>query len=255
MPILPPKPQYPSSWKHYPLWNRVRNAILACPDHFSTPTNIEGLLATDIYTLNTTLAATIEEAFVKTLNDLRSVWDVSKEYETYAFERQAQTFPDVILRKQTNGSDILLGIELKGWYLLAKEEVPTFRFTVTEGACNPWDFLVVVPWVLSNVLAGTPELYRPYVQTAQYCAQQRNYYWTKERKARESREIISPKGIHPYPQKSDNISDKAVSDSGNNFGRLARYGVMTEYIEQMQRSLIRGIAVKDWQKFFKKHRS
>ena len=251
-----PKPTEPSSWTHYPLWQRVRNAIFACHDHFSTPTNIEGLLATDIYTLNTTLAATIEESFVKTLNDLRSVWDPEKQYETYAFERQAQTFPDVILRKQTNGSDILLGIELKGWYLLAKEEVPTFRFTVTEAACALWDFLVVVPWVLSNVLAGTPELYRPFVQTAVYCAQKRNHYWVEERKTRgESREIIVPKGIHPYPQKADNIADKAVSDSGNNFGRLARYGLMDEYIAQMQKSLIRGIAVKHWQSFFKKHRS
>lgn len=32
-------------------------------------------MATDIFTLNTTLAATIEESVVKTLNNLRSVWD------------------------------------------------------------------------------------------------------------------------------------------------------------------------------------
>lgn len=53
-----------------------------------------------------------------------------------------------------NGADVLLGIELKGWYRLAKEEAPTYRFTVTPAACNEHDLLVVVPWVLSNILAG-----------------------------------------------------------------------------------------------------
>ncbi len=87
-------------------------------------------MATDIFTLNTALAATIEDSMVKTLNDLRSVWDPKDEYETYAFVRQPQTFPDVVLRRVDNGEDVLLGIELKGWYLLAKEEAPTYRFTV-----------------------------------------------------------------------------------------------------------------------------
>ncbi len=40
-------------------------------------------MATDIFTLNTTLAATIEESVVKTLNDLRAVWDPKDRYPTY----------------------------------------------------------------------------------------------------------------------------------------------------------------------------
>ena len=32
-----------------------------------------------------------------------------------------------------------------------------------------------------------------------------------------------------YPLKKDKISDQAVHDSGGNFGRLARYGVMKDY--------------------------
>lgn len=119
-------------------------------------------MATDIFTLNTALGATIEDSMVKTLNDLRAVWDSSDEYETYAFVRQPQKFPDVVLRQIDNGEDVLLGIELKGWYLLAKEEVPTYRFTVTEAACNEHDLLVVVPWVLSNILAGSPVLCRSF---------------------------------------------------------------------------------------------
>ena len=133
-------------------------------------------MATDIFTLNTALAATIEDSMVKTLNDLRSVWDPGDEYETYAFVRQPQTFPDVVLRQIDNGEDVLLGIELKGWYLMAKEEAPTYRFTVTEAACNTHDLLVVVPWLLSNILAGSPVLFRPFVESALYCARKRNHY-------------------------------------------------------------------------------
>ncbi len=213
-------------------------------------------MATDIFTLNTALAATIEDSMVKTLNDLRSVWDPRDEYETYAFVRQPQTFPDVILRQIDNGEDVLLGVELKGWYLLAKEEAPTYRFTVTEAVCNAQDLLVVVPWVLSNVLAGSPVLFRPFVESALYCARKRNYYWLHERQVRgDPGKIESPSGVSPYPTSKSNISDQPTKDGGSNFGRLARYGLMDDYIAEMRTTLVRGIAVRDWQAFFKAHLS
>ena len=248
-----PQPSAPVDWQHYELWQRVRDSLYACPDHFSTPTTIEGLLATDIFTLNTPLAATIEESVVKTLNAMRSFWDPDKNYLAYTFVRQPQTFPDVVLRKTDNGEDILMGIELKGWYLLASEGVPTYRFMVTEKACNPQDLIAVVPWALSNILAGSPVLHRPFIEIAQYCAQKRNHYWQHERDTSSDVRIEVPQGVGPYPLKSDPISDKAVNDSGGNFGRLARYGLMDNYINSMRAALIRGIPVADWQKFFKSH--
>lgn len=252
----PPDRLEPIRWEHYELWRGVRSALYACPDRFSTSTNIEGLMATDIFTLNTPLAATIEDSMVKTLNDLRSVWDPRGEYKTYAFVRQPQTFPDVVLRQIDNGEDVLLGIELKGWYLLAKEEAPTYRFTVTEAACNTQDLLVVVPWVLSNILAGSPVLFRPFVESALYCARKRNHYWLHERQVRDSPGTInSPSGVLPYPASKSNISDQPTKDGGGNFGRLARYGLMDDYIAEMQATLVRGIAVSDWQAFFKAHLS
>lgn len=251
--LTPPEPRDPVEWEHYALWQRVRNALFAVPDHFATPINIEGLSATDIFTLNAPLAATIEDSFVRTLNALRPVWDPNSEYQTHSFVRQAQTFPDVVLRTIDNGSIPLMGIEMKGWYLLAKEKAPTFRFTQTAAACNPWDLLVVVPWVLSNVLAGAPVLFRPFVQPARYCAEKRNFYWQHERDAASDTGIHVPDGISPYPAKSDQISDKAAADSGGNFGRLARYGIMDGYIRQMQAELVRGIPVSSWHTFFKRH--
>ena len=146
-----------------------------------------------------------------------------------------------------------MGIELKGWYLLAKEQQPTYRFTVTADACNPWDLLVVVPWVLSNVLAGSPVLFRPFVQPAKYCALKRNYYWQHERSTTSDTGIEIPERVRPYPSKSDKISDKPYNDSGHNFGRLARYGIMNDYIDSMLAEPVRGIPVSDWLSFFTKH--
>lgn len=248
-----PVSEEPRGWEHFALWQRVRKAILATPDHFTTSTVIEGMLATDIFTLNAPLAATIEESVVNTLNALRPAWDPDAQYQTYSFVRQPQTFPDVLLRSIDNGTTPLKGIELKGWYLLAKERQPTYRFTVTADACNPWDLLVVVPWVLSNVLAGSPVLFRPFVQPAVYCARKRNHYWQHEREAAGDTSIRTPEGVHPYPEKSSQISDKPASDSGGNFGRLARYGIMDTYIRNMLAERIRGIPVSDWIAFFRQY--
>jgi hypothetical protein len=243
----------PTGWVHYELWKRVREAILALPNHFDSSTVIDGMLAPDVFTLHGALGATIEEEVVKTLNRIRSVWDPDKKYETYGFVRQPQTFPDVLLRKKTNGLDILLGIELKGWYLLNSEGVPNFRFVVNPRCCNPWDFLVVVPWVLSNVISGSPVVYDVFVEMAQYAAKQRNYYWEYGRTTTDDASISLAKDFKIYPLKKDKISDKAVYDPGGNFGRLARYGVMSEYVKTMMLTSVCGVSAEEWLRFFKSH--
>jgi len=250
-----PSPVEPAEWEHYELWKRVKQALFAVPNHFTTSTTIDGLLATDIFTLNAPLAATIEEAVVQTLNEMRPVWDPDSRYQTYSFVRQSQTFPDVRLQSVNNGIVPLMGIELKGWYLLSRERLPTYRFTVTREACNPWDLLAVVPWVLSNVLAGSPVLMRPFVQPARYCAERRNHYWQHERASQSNTGISVPDSVGPYPSKSDPISDRPQSDSGGNFGRLARYGIMTDYTEAMLKEPVRGVPVSSWIKFFRQHES
>ena len=105
-------------------------------------------------TLNDPLAASIEEIFVATLNRLHHAWDPDRRYERHAFVHQPRTFPNVILRQQQHGAQPLMGIELKAWHLLAREQAPSCRFTATEAACNPWDLVAVVPWISRTSLPG-----------------------------------------------------------------------------------------------------
>ena len=239
---LPPD----ESWPQFGVYRRVIDALYAIPAHFSSRTVIEGILATDVQTLNTVLGATIEEQVVATLNLMRPVWDPDDQYQSYFFQRQAQVFPDVLLKADRNGSDVILGVELKGWYLLAKEKEPNFRFTVTPAACARADLIVVVPWVLSNVLSGSPRAYKPFVAPARYAAEYRNHWWREIRQSRNDKGIIAPEGIAPYPAKSDLVSDHPVADRGSNFGRIARTGMMNDYITETLRLPLSGIPADEW---------
>ncbi len=240
----------------YKVFSRVREALFALPNYFRSDTSIEGILATDIFTLNTAFGATIEDQVVSTLNRMREVWDPDEEFIYHRFVRQPQTFPDVVLKKDTvitddQHNEILLGIELKSWYLLAKEGEPSFRFQVTPNACAEQDLIVVIPWTLNNVISGYPRIFPPYVELARYAAEYRNYWWECIRKTKLSTEIVSPKDVSPYPQKSDNISDKPISDGGNNFGRFARTGIMDNYLKVAKRESLCGIDAEHWLNFFR----
>lgn len=254
----PPEPQdIDPSDSHHDLYRRAREAILAVPAYFRTETVIEGVMATDIYTLGAVLAATIEQQVVRTLNGMREVWDPDGRYALYRFVRQAQVFPDVLLRRAPSSAaqeDILLGIELKGWYLLAKEGEPSFRYVVTESACAPRDLIAVVPWALSQVISGSPVILTPYVIEARYAAAYRNYYWQRLRQAKSNSAIRKPTNATPYPAKADEVADRPESDSGGNFGRLARTGIMDDYIVQVKQELLGGIQIQHWMAFFSSFR-
>lgn len=247
---IPPDP----NWEHHDLYARIREAIYSLPLYFKTETLISGIMATDIFTLNSTLGATIEEQVVRTLNDMRPIWDQDEKYRMYGFVRQSQTFPDVLFKRLSRRGDaeeIVLGLELKGWYLLAKEGEPSFRFVAASLACNPQDMIVVVPWALSNVISGSPRVFQPFVESARYAAEYRNYHWQQLRGTKLNTQIQFAEGIRPYPRKADRIADHPIADSGGNFGRLARTGIMDEYIEVAKSEPLGGIEAKHWLTFFK----
>jgi hypothetical protein len=248
----PKAPAYrpPPDWPHGPLFERVKETLTALPIYFRTETTIAGVIATDLHTLNTVLGATIEEQVVRTLNLLRKTWDPKDEYSLYSFVRQPQTFPDVRL-KRTAGDETLLGFDLKGWYLLAKESEPSLRFTATAAACAPQDLLVIVPWALNNVISGSPVLFEPFIVSAKFAADYRNHHWQYRRQAKTDPTIRSPEGAHPYPGKAVRINDDAASDSGNNFGRLARTGILNTHIAKLNETTLCGIKADFWRQFLK----
>lgn len=256
IPVEPKRNPPQSNQTVYKVYERVREALFALPTYFRSDTSIEGILATDIFTLNAAFGATIEAQVVSTLNQMREVWDPDEKFMYHRFVRQPQTFPDVLLKRDANRTDeneseILLGIELKSWYLLAKEGEPSFRFQVTPAACAKQDLIIVIPWALNNVISGYPKIFSPYVELAKYAAEYRNYWWKYIRKTKSSVEIVSPQNVSPYPQKSDKISDKPVFDGGNNFGRFARTGIMDSYLEIAKRESLCGIGAEHWLSFFK----
>lgn len=256
-PPAPVRTLPPESWSHYVLYCRVREALLSLPLYFRSQTVIEGIAATDIFTLNSALGATIETQVVATLNRIRKVWDPDDKYPLYGFVRQSQAFPDLVLRRspdaklQPNEEAPLFGIELKGWYLLAKEGEPSGRYKVTPSACAVADLLVVVPWVLSNILSGTPLVYAPYIESARFAAERRNFHWQHTRITQSDATIAQPPNATPYPRKADTVSDKPASDAGTNFGRFARAGFMDEFFDKARQELIAGIRAEHWLSFFK----
>lgn len=238
------------SYEHFALYRSIREAIAALPIYFRTETHIAGVMATDLHTLNNVLGATIEEQVVRTLNLVRTSWDPQGQYALYSFVRQPQTFPDVRLKKASS-NETLMGLELKGWYLLAKETEPSLRFQTTAAACAQQDLIVVVPWVLGNVISGSPILFEPFIESARYAAEYRNYHWQYIRKTSQDTSIETPESVEPYPSKSDQISDRAKYDSGGNFGRLARSGLMDDYLAKLNDVSLCGIRAVHWRDFLK----
>lgn len=238
------------------LRDRVIATLEAMPTYFEIDTRIEGVDATDLQAANTLLGASIEVQVVATLNRLRSLWDPDRKWLNYRFERQSQTFPDVrLISGYGPTADIALGIELKGWYLLSKEAVPTFRFTNTAASCAPHDLLCVVPWLFSNITSGTPVARDPWVASARWAAEYRNYWWGYIRKAKNGeRGISSPGNAHPYPTKDMQVSDVPEYDGGKNFGRLARVkGLMDSFIADRTTEHALGIPVRNWIAFLARH--
>jgi hypothetical protein len=255
MPFIEPIRQPPNKdWEHFAVWQKVYDLIEALPNYFKSEILIKGINVTDIYAVGSLFSAVIEAQIVDMLNKLRSIWDSENQYSNYTFIRQSQTFPDILLVNIQNNRNIIFGIELKAWYVFSKETEPSFRFTVDQDACGYPDLLVVMPWFLSEVLSGTPSLLFPYIELGKYAAEYRNYYWSKSRATSDrSPNIIRPpiQFRHPYPQSKMEASDKADGDKGNNFGRIARAGLLDDYLDKIKRIDYLGIRVVHWMKFFK----
>lgn len=256
-----------SHWPHRPLYDRVRQALYAVPGQFETELNIVGVKVPDLPSLNIALGASIEGAVVDTLNRTRGIWDPDGKYEAYSWQRFAQGFPDVrLMTDEPGAAPILMGIELKGYFVMSKELEPSFRFTTTEACCAEADLLVMYPWYLSQVVSGRPRLLKPWIEEAKYAARKRNYYWahgrpvglastTRQRwgrtRAGANTAITVPTGVNVYPGSKKRINDRPAEDDGGNFGRLARSGMMDDYVAELGDTMLSGIPLRGWVAFLK----
>jgi hypothetical protein len=260
-PPRPAVPDYPPrGTPHAEVIRSIHGALFALPSFFKSDLVVTEVLATDLFSFNASLGATIESQVVSALNELRTTWDPGRQYNNYRFVRQSQRFPDVVLRSSAPAerSDIIMGIELKGWYLLAKEREPSFRYVVTPAVCAAADLLVVFPWALSRVISGTPQIFQPYIIPARFAAEYRNWHWQYARRTGGDRSIAVSSADTNYPAKRDRISDVPALDGGGNFGRLARTQLMDDYMEAVFQETLSGIPVSAWQRFlsiFKEERS
>lgn len=133
--------------------------------------------------------------------------------------------------------------------MFSRRRRPSFRYKVTPAVCTDADLLVVVPWALSEVVSGTPKVFAPFVVGAKYAAEYKNWYWAHQRTGSGERGVILSNVTQNYPAKSDMISDKPRSDSGGNFGRLARTGLLDAYIGDLFNERLVGIPLSSWQRF------
>ena len=146
----------------------------------------------------------------------------------------------------------MLGIELKGWYLLAKEAEPSLRFQVTADACTTQDLIVVVPWALGNVISGSPILFEPFVESARYAAAFRNYHWQHMRRTRQSTDIETPVTVAPYPNKSrpDPSTSRESMAAAISAGWRGRE-IMDAYLQKLDDVQLCGIKTVYWREFLK----
>ncbi|MDR2380670.1 MAG: hypothetical protein LBE08_05770 [Bifidobacteriaceae bacterium] len=247
-PTPPLHPQLDPADPRTKLQAGVRNALLALPGEFTFDNPISGVDATDLFGLNSLLGTAIETEVVRTLNHLRKLWDSEGEWVGYSFERSSQAFPDVrLVRRDTDGVAIALGIELKGWWLFAKEGVPSLRYQVSPAACASHDLVCVVPWHLSNAVSGVASVIEPWIESARYAAEWRDYWWQHLRETDDDRRIDYPAAAAPYPTKAYLVSAVPAYDRGGNFGRLPRARpLMDSFIQRSRSYLVLGIPVSEW---------
>lgn len=253
----PKRPNLPKDDPLTKLSAGVRATLMALPGEFKFDHSVSGVAATDLFSLNTFLGAGIELEVVRTLNALRPIWDPESKWSTYRFERSSQAFPDVRLVDQASNSalPIALGVELKGWWMLAKEGVPSLRYEVAPEACASHDLVCVVPWYLSSAVSGRAEVAEPWVESAKFAAEWRDYWWANVRDTQSDPGLIYPTDAAPYPAKADHVSVKPKVDGGGNFGRLPRCKpLMDSFIKQTMSVPILGISTEAWVKFLKLHK-
>jgi len=220
------------------LRDRVARALRAVPGCFHSELSLAGVPATDLCGAQSLIAAGVEREVTDRLNSLRQLWDPDGQYLDCTFERFPESFPDVRLIRP-GWPEPLLGIELKTWYLLSKEQEPAARFTASVNACSERDLLAIYPWYWNHVITGVPVLLAPWVKPAREVAEYRNEVWG---------ERIQLARTTPYPAPRSRYRDVPLLDpSASAWGRIARCpGLMDDFVSNSLATDLCGIPAHYW---------
>lgn len=255
VPAPPVEPVLDENDPRTALQRKVHRALHALPSYFSLDSQVSGIDATDLFHLGTMLSAGIEVEVVRTLNRLRDLWDPDGQWLSSRFERSREAFPSVrLVRRDTGTPSIALGIELQSWFVLAKEGVPHVRYRVTPAACAPHDLVCIIPWHLSDTVAGTAQVVEPWVANARYAAQWRDHWWQFVRQTQDAPGIYHPPDASPYPVRAGLVDAVPHDEGGHDFGSLAHCTpLMDDFLDRVSRHELLGIAVRDWYLFLRVH--
>lgn len=92
----------------------------------------------------------------------------------------------------------------------------------------------------------------PFIEEARFAAEQRNYYWKVLRGVTGTQAEIKPaEHDQPYPTKNQRFNERAAVDGGKNFGRIARGGIMSEFIARLDVQELSGIPITYWRRFLR----
>jgi hypothetical protein len=241
---------------------RIREALLVIEGAVLTdfklplPSDLKDLAkASDL------VSGVVEDRIPALLNSVRSTtWDEEGTLGDYEWRKFAIGFPDILLVRRSNPSDVLFEIEAKSWYILSSDPL-TARFLTSQTVIKDGTLVVVVAWMLDGVVSGSPVLLRIYVDDARRLARARDEKWTDTAPV-DSHRVVDPDNPVGTPrnllktQVRGEIRNAAGSwgKDADNFGKLDRLydDQVKAFRDGVWELPAAGKALKSWRDFIKR---
>ncbi|MDT7539571.1 MAG: hypothetical protein QOI82_3156 [Actinomycetota bacterium] len=175
------------------------------------------------------VSGVVEDRIPALLNSVRSTtWDEDGKLGDYEWRKFAIGFPDILLVRRSDPTDVLFEIEAKSWYILSNDPL-TARFLTSQTVINDGTLVVVVAWMLDGVVSGSPVLLRLYVDDARRLAQVRDDTW-RATPPLDSHRVVDPDNEIGTPRNllKTQVRGEMRSAAGtwhkdsDNFGKLDR---------------------------------
>ena len=207
------------------------------------------------------VSGVVEDRIPTLLNSVRSTtWDEDGALGDYEWRKFAIGFPDILLVRRSDPTDVLFEIEAKSWYILASDPL-TARFLTSQTVIRDGTLVVVVAWMLDGVVSGSPVLLRIYVDDARRLAKVRDDAWTATAPP-DSHRVVDPDNPVGTPRNllKTQVRGELKGSAGgwakdaDNFGKLDR--VYDDQVRAFRDSVwglpAAGKSLKSWRDFIKR---